>query len=108
MLEFENELPNLTFKQMNVFDETTETFKKSKLIFLDLDPQDSVQENKFIELMESIEYDGIIVADDIVWFPRMQFWWNNLTQKKYDVTKFGHGSGTGIIDFSKNLEIIGL
>jgi hypothetical protein len=38
----------------------------------------------------------------------MQFWWNNLTQKKYDVTKFGHGSGTGIIDFSKNLEIIGL
>jgi predicted O-methyltransferase YrrM len=108
MLEFENELPNLTFKQMNVFDETTETFKKSKLIFLDLDPHDSVQENKFIELMESIEYDGIIVADDIVWFPRMQFWWNNLTQKKYDVTKFGHGSGTGIIDFSKNLEIIGL
>jgi predicted O-methyltransferase YrrM len=108
LLQFENELPNLTFKQMNVFDETLDIFKKSKLIFLDLDPHDGIQEKRFIELLVSIKYDGIVVCDDIEWFPKMKQWWNNLTQKKYNVTNFGHGSGTGIIDFSENLEILGL
>jgi predicted O-methyltransferase YrrM len=108
MFSFEGELPNLKFKQMNVFDESIDIFKKSKLIFLDLDPHDGIQEKKFIELMESINYNGIIIADDIVWFPNMKNWWDNLKQKKFNVTKFGHGSGTGIIDFSNRVEIVGL
>lgn len=108
MLKFENLIPNCEFKQLNIFDEDTDIIKKSKLIFLDLDPHDGIQETKFIEVLESIDYKGIIVCDDIEWFPAMSYWWNKLSQKKYNVTKYGHGSGTGIIDFSNELEILGL
>jgi hypothetical protein len=93
MIPFENLIPNCEFKQMNVFDENIEIIKSSK---------------KFSELLESINYQGIVVCDDIEWFPAMNLWWNNLTQVKYNVTKFGHGSGTGIIDFSGSVVILGL
>jgi predicted O-methyltransferase YrrM len=108
MLNFEHLIPNCEFKQMNIFDEDTEIIKSSKLMFLDLDPHDGIQEKKFIELLESINYKGLIVCDDIEWFDDMKKWWDNLEQKKYNVTKFGHGSGTGIIDFSGDLEVTGL
>jgi predicted O-methyltransferase YrrM len=108
MIPFENLIPNCEFKQMNVFDEDIEIIKSSKLIFLDLDPHDGIQEKKFSELLESINYQGIVVCDDIEWFSAMNSWWNNLTQVKYNVTKFGHGSGTGIIDFSSSVEVLGL
>ena len=100
MASFEDSIPNCEFKQMNVFDEDISIIKSSKLIFLDLDPHD------VINLLEQINYDGIIICDDIEWFPAMSRWWNELKQAKYNVTKYGHGSGTGIIDFSKKLEII--
>lgn len=106
LLQFEDKLPNLTFKKMNVFDESLDIFKKSKIIFLDLDPHDGIQETRFISLLEEIGYNGIVICDDIHWFPRMKQWWNNLKQTKYDVTQFGHGSGTGLIDFSNNLEVL--
>jgi predicted O-methyltransferase YrrM len=108
LLQYEHKLPNLTFKQMNVFDESLDVFKKSKLIFLDLDPHDGIQEKRFMQLMESIDYEGIIVADDIVWFPNMANWWANIKQRKYDVTRFGHGSGTGLILFSENINVEGI
>ena len=106
MIAFENLIPNCEFKQMNVFDEDINVIKSSKLIFLDLDPHDGIQEKKFIDLLEQVNYDGIIVCDDIEWFPAMSRWWNELKQPKYNVTKYGHGSGTGLIDFSGKIEIL--
>lgn len=106
MENFESLIPNCEFKQMNVFDEDIETIKKSKLIFLDLDPHDGVQEKKFMDILNDINYKGIVICDDIKWFSEMSKWWNEITTVKYDVTNFGHGSGTGIIDFSNELEIV--
>jgi len=106
MSKFEHLIPNCEFKQMNIFDEDLEIIKKSKLIFLDLDPHDGIQEKRFIDVLESLNYDGIVICDDIIWFQQMNEWWNNLKQTKYDITKYGHGSGTGLIDFSKNLVVL--
>jgi predicted O-methyltransferase YrrM len=108
MTQFEHLVPNCEFKQLNIFDEDLNIIKNSKLIFLDLDPHDGIQEKKFIEILEIMNYKGIIICDDIEWFPQMQNWWNGLKQTKYNITKYGHGSGTGLIDFSDNLEILGL
>ena len=105
---FEHLVPNLEFKQMNVFHEDLNVLKNSKIIFMDLDPHDGNQEKRMVELLDSIEWKGILIADDIEWFPEMKNWYNNLNKKKYNVTKWGHGSGTGIIDFSENLEILDL
>jgi predicted O-methyltransferase YrrM len=108
MFDFESKVPNLEFKQMNVFHENIEIFKESRFIFMDLDPHDGVQEKKMIELLDSIDWKGILVADDIEWFPNMKIWFDGLNKIKYNVTKWGHGSGTGIIDFSEKLEILNL
>jgi predicted O-methyltransferase YrrM len=108
MLMFEHLLPNLEFKQMNVFDEDLNVFKNSKVIFMDLDPHDGHQEKKMIELLNSIKWKGILIADDIEWFPGMKDWFNNVNKTKYNVTKWGHGSGTGIIDFGGDLEVLDL
>jgi len=108
MTLFEHLVPNLEFKQMNIFHEELSILKKSKLIFMDLDPHDGVQEKKIIEILDSINWDGILIADDIEWFEGMRKWYANVKRTKYNVTKWGHGSGTAIIDFSNNLKIEGI
>jgi len=108
MNSFESLIPNCEFKQMNIFDEDVEILKKAKLIFLDLDPHDGIQELRFMQILEEIEYKGIVICDDIEWFQKMKKWWNGITQKKYNITNYGHGSGTGLIDFTNEIEIIGL
>lgn len=106
MINYTKQIDNCNFKQMNCLDEDLEIYKKAKLIFLDLDPHDGIQEQKFIQILESINYKGIVICDDIVWFPQMREWWDNLKQTKYDLTNWAHGSGTGLIDFSGDVEIL--
>jgi predicted O-methyltransferase YrrM len=106
MKNFKNIVPNLSFKQMNIFDEDISIFKKAKIIFMDLDPHDGLQEDRLIKILEKILWDGILIADDIEWFLPMKIWFNNLNKVKYNLTKWAHGSGTGIIDFNNNLNII--
>lgn len=106
MKKFEDIVPNLTFKQMNIFDEDISMFHKAKIIFMDLDPHDGLQENAIIKILDSISWDGILIADDIEWFLPMKIWFNNLNKIKYNLTKYAHGSGTGLIDFNNNLNII--
>jgi predicted O-methyltransferase YrrM len=105
---YRNGYPNITFKQMDVLKEAIDVFNRAGLIFIDLDPHDGKQETEFLEILRGIDYKGIIVLDDITYpsFPGMIKFWNDIPEKKYDVTKFGHGSGTGIVDFSGKLEII--
>lgn len=110
--KFEKIIPNCLFKQKNIFDEDIYLIKKARLIFLDLDPHDGVQEQKFFDILEKINFKGIIILDDIsaentyFYFPEMKQFWNNIKQKKYDVTKYGHGSGTGLVDFSNEINIL--
>jgi predicted O-methyltransferase YrrM len=107
-LESKHLFSNLEFKQMNVFNEDLDVFRTSKIIFMDLDPHDGHQEKRMVELLDSIEWNGVLIADDIEWFPGMKNWFDTLNKTKYNVTKWGHGSGTGIIDFGNNLEVLGL
>lgn len=110
--KFEKSIPNCIFKQKNIFDEDLNIIKKAKLIFLDLDPHDGIQEKKFFEILEKINYKGIIIIDDIsttkffIDFPEMRNFWNNIKQKKYDISEFGHGSGTGLVDFSEQVNLL--
>lgn len=106
MKKFEDILPNLSFKQMNIFDEDISIFKKAKIIFMDLDPHDGLQEDAIIKILDNISWKGILIADDIEWFLPMKIWFNNLNKIKYNLTEYGHGSGTGIIDFNNNLNIL--
>jgi predicted O-methyltransferase YrrM len=73
--------------------------KYASVIMLDIDPHDGIQEKNFINLLEKVNYKGIIVCDDINLNDAMRSWWSSVKQKKMDVTVYGHFSGTGIIIF---------
>lgn len=87
-------------------EELIENIKKSALILLDI-THNAKDEQDFYEFLLDIDYKGILIADDI-YLKRngdMEGWWNSIKETKYDLTEYGHWSGTGIVDFSNELEI---
>lgn len=99
------EYPNIQFYQKDILTESKEVLLSSPLIFLDLDPHDGVQETNFFNILRGIDYKGLVVLDDIstpgthFMFPGMVTFWNSITEPKYDISKYGHGSGTGLVSF---------
>lgn len=69
------------------------------LIFIDVDPHDGVQERKMLQKLNEINFKGILLLDDIHVNPEMEMFWNSITVPKFDLTKIGHYSGTGIAFF---------
>ena len=61
-------------------------------------------------LVDAKFFKGILLLDDIHLNPEMEKWWIELKDNAlrdgytvYDVTKVGHASGTGFLDFSGGL-----
>lgn len=97
-----------TFKNIDFI--VTEDFTKylnillqSPFIHLDIS-HDGIWENILLELLIKNNYKGIMVMDDIYAFPEMKKIWENLNLNKIDLTKYGHWSGTGLVDFSNQIE----
>jgi predicted O-methyltransferase YrrM len=77
------------------------TILQSPLIFLDVDPHNGTMEYDFFLFLYKNNYQGIVLCDDIWFFKEMRdnFWYKIPDEYKYDMTKFGHWSGTGIFSF---------
>jgi predicted O-methyltransferase YrrM len=71
-----------------------------EMILLDIDPHDGVQEETFYNLLKEKSFKGILLCDDINLNDGMKQWWQSVTHDKYDLTKYGHWSGTGLINFN--------
>ena len=56
-------------------------------------------EQEFVNHLINIKYKGIVMFDDIYLNAEMTNFWNGLQNEKYDLTKVGHWSGTGIAIF---------
>ena len=93
-----------------------EIFLSSKLIFLDVDPHDGIQENKVFNFLIDNNWKGIMVCDDIGMglefdkensHPQMRDWFNDISLPKYNISSnhYASGTGTGIICFD-NQEVI--
>jgi len=99
---------NISFKKMDINDEDPNFLKEANIIFLDIDPHDGIQEKKFTDLLDSINYKGYLICDDIHLNDGMSYWWQNIKHEKYDLTDFAHWSGTGLINYhnDNNIQII--
>jgi hypothetical protein len=99
---------NIEFKQLDINQESPEILKSAKIILLDIDPHDGIQETKFINYLIQIDYKGYVICDDILLNDGMINWWNSITIEKYDISDVGHISGTGLINFfqDNNFELI--
>lgn len=78
---------------------------KSNLILYDTN-YDGILEREFLDWLITNKYEGILLLDDIKLNPEMVNFWDNIKLKKYDISKYGNQSGTGLIDFSNKLELI--
>jgi len=82
-----------------------EIFLSSKLIFLDVDPHDGIQEAAVLNFLVENDWKGIMVCDDIApQHESMHKWWNSIELPTYTIrNKYGAhgGEGTGIICFDE-------
>lgn len=72
---------------------------KSPIIFLDVD-HDGTYEDIFYNHLKNINWKGILILDDIHLNDPMRIFWENIIEEKYDITKIGHWSGTGLVIFN--------
>lgn len=77
------------------------------IIFLDVDPHDGVQEKKFLDALVQNKWCGILLLDDISYNDTMRAFWQGVKLDKLDITKYGQCSGCGLINFSKEIIVLG-
>lgn len=94
---FFDDYPNIIFKKMDINLEDSDELKSCKLILLDIDPHDGIQETTFTNKLKDINYKGLVICDDIHLNIGMRNWWGSLDVEKYDLTDVGHMSGTGML-----------
>ena len=79
-----------------------ELIKNVKIVMIDIDHYETI-ETQIINKLKQLNFSGLIILDDTTNHPDpvmnscMNKLWNNITDTKYDFTKYGHWSGTGII-----------
>lgn len=69
---------------------------QADFILLDVDHSGDF-EAKIHEYLCRNEWKGIMMADDIHYNDDMEYWWKSISEEKYDITKIGHWSGSGLI-----------
>jgi predicted O-methyltransferase YrrM len=111
---------NINFYVENLFDNDIRENKKDyilshDIIFIDIDPHEGILELEMYNWLKNNNYQGIIIFDDIYLgrghfgskaeFSMSEFWKKLDLEYKIDVSKVGHHSGTGIINFNPNNKI---
>lgn len=102
---------NIEILIKNVLDDLNEEFLKNvKIVLIDIDHFYTI-EKMIIDKLKELDYDGIILIDDIMHpslkeFEAMQKLWNEIDDEKYNITNYGHWSGTGLVNLSKDINII--
>jgi hypothetical protein len=79
---------------------------KVKIVMIDVDPHDGVQERIMMEWLRKKEWKGILLHDDIGpdW-PLTEAMWNEIQEEKFNVTDMAHYTGTGLVNFGDAYEI---
>lgn len=102
---------NIEFRVKDVLgDLTPELVAKTKIVMIDIDHFEVV-ERKIIKRLDELGFSGIILLDDIhhPWpecQESMQRLWNSLQYDKYDISKYGHISGTGLVVMNSDIRPI--
>jgi predicted O-methyltransferase YrrM len=103
---------NIEFKIKNVLQDLNSDFLKNiKIIMIDIDHYGEM-EQKIIEKLIELNFSGIVILDDVFNHPDhyinycMKKIWDNIKTPKFNVTKYGHWSGTGIILMNTDINII--
>ena len=100
---------NINFFVRNIINDDihmfNDIFLSCFLIFLDIDSQEGLDEYSLYKHLKKIEFNGILLCDDIHYFIGMKnnFWDLIPDKEKIDITCLGHWTGTGLISFNPEL-----
>jgi len=72
--------------------------KDADLVFIDID-HTGYTERIMIDELEKIGYKGLVILDCIKLNEEMATFWNSITQEKFNISAYGHWSGTGLVNF---------
>lgn len=104
---------NVVFSKDNLMEsETRQSWRdillSSSLIVLDIDPHEGSQEFEFYEWLKQENYRGLLLLDDIHYFKGMRdnCWYKIPSEEKRDLTGLGHWSGTGLVRFDRDEELL--
>jgi hypothetical protein len=90
---------NIEFHIGNLLDERyLELVRSSPFIMLGT-LHDGVFEKQFHQQLQKIKWNGFLLIDDIFLNDKMKKYWNSIQETKYDISKYGHWSGTGLVCF---------
>jgi len=78
----------------------------SNLIMVDLN-HTGTEERKIYDTLRSANWKGVLVFDDIKLSPEMTAFFDSIETPKFDVTAYGHFSGTGIAPLNIEMEVFG-
>lgn len=98
---------DLSFKPTNINfyvddimkSEYKEMILSSSYIFLDTF-HDGIFENQFYNYLDEIQYKGLLILDDIIYFSALKTFWETIQKEKYDISHIGHWAGTGLVYFN--------
>lgn len=92
---------NIELRCMDCLDDM-DTLLSADFICLDISPHDGLQEDEIIKALKKYKYKGLLFLDDIHQSKEMDDFWNNIDLPKYDLSKYGHFSGSGIVVFDEH------
>ncbi len=75
----------------------------ARIILYDI-PHDDDSFPKLCHFLEKSKWNGFLILDDCQFDPKKRADWDAVTLPKIDATKYGHFSGTGIVNFSSDIE----
>jgi hypothetical protein len=76
-----------------------ELVEDCSMVVLDID-HNGVTETLLLREFVKAGFKGIMICDDIYLNDAMKRFWNGVTLEKHDISKYGHWSGTGLINFA--------
>lgn len=101
--------PNIEYIQSDINNVPNDIIKDCKLIFLDI-IHDGKAEVLFSNKLKEMSYAGYILCDDVGLSGELRYplgdWFGGLPWDKYDLTKVGHFSGSGLLDCVGDVTII--
>jgi predicted O-methyltransferase YrrM len=87
---------NVEFRVANCLHDMEELVK-ADFIVLDVDPHDGCQEPVIMDRLEKHGFKGVLFLDDIHLNAEMHAFWNDIKQTKFDLSPYGHHSGSGVV-----------
>lgn len=99
--------PHVEYVNMDCKDIQSSTLAMATIILFDT-THNGVDEQIFYDRLVKMRWDGLLLLDDIhlMKYGDMESFWQGIKLPKYDLTQWGHKTGTGLVDFEMEVELV--